>query len=233
MLIGNVVPSAELLTAIAEQLKLPLLQIARSAELARLNQDVKSLELINQTADTALKLVDSFLLSLDFQDQISLEFEPVSIAAVLQETANNLSPLAKRYACDIEINLAGRYGPVMASQAGLRSVFILLGQSLIEAMASSKSKKLIVLGVHRSRTGLVAGVYSPMSTLSTDTFRRARALVGAARQPAPSISSVSGAGVFLADTLCNYMNSPLKVSHHGKLAGLAATFIPSRQLELI
>ncbi len=222
-----------LLRALAEQLKLPLTQIARSAELAASTQDPAALGVIGYIADTALRLVESFLLSSDLQGQKALELAPVSVSSVLHDTAHRLEPLARQNNCDIEIHLSGKYGPVMAHQESLESALTLLGYSLIEARAGEGRRHEVVLGAHRSARGLVTGIFDNRPGLSTDIFRRGRALYGDARQAMPVVTGTNGAGIFVADTLMRAMATPLHVARHNKLAGLAVTLHPSQQLQIV
>ena len=90
------VPDERLLRALAEQLKMPLLQIARTAEFAAETGDTKSLTNISYIAETALRLVDGFLLSADRQAQEVFHLEPVSVSSILQDTAHKLAPLPNR-----------------------------------------------------------------------------------------------------------------------------------------
>lgn len=222
-----------LLRALAEQIKLPLLQIARSAELARMRPDSTRLEDISQVADAALRLVDGFLLSVRLNGEQQLKLEPVSLSSVLTDTAYMLQPMAIRHNCDVSVSLAGKYGPVMAHRESLQSALLLLGYSLMEGRTSSDKRHEILLGAHKSARGLVAGVFDNQPGLSTDIFRRGRALYGSARQSLPAISASNGAGFFVADALLKPMATPLKVARHHKLTGLAATLHPSTQLQLI
>ncbi len=222
-----------LLRALAEQLKLPLVQIARAAELAESTGDRQAFATIGYIAGTALHLVESFLLSSELQSRESLELTPVSVSSILNDTAHRLAPLARQHNCDIEIQLSGKYGPVMAHQESLESALALLGSSLIEARAPQGQRHEIVLGAHRSINGLVAGVFDNQPGLSTDIFRRGRALYGDARQALPMTSGTNGAGVFVADALMRAMAAPLHVARHNKLAGLAVTLHPSNQLQIV
>ncbi|MBI3624465.1 hypothetical protein HY218_02410 [Candidatus Saccharibacteria bacterium] len=228
------VPSTEsqkrLLIALAEQLKLPLLQIARGAELVELGAPAHTD--ISRTADMALQLIDSYILSI-MPAQTELALEPVSIAAVLQDTAERLSDFAKQSDCDLELSLSGKYGPVMANRQSLEAAFAMLGYSFIEAeLATDEKRPRILLAAHKSAHGLVAGIFGSQAGLSSDMFRRARALYGSARQPLPSASMGSSAGLFIADSLLQSVATPLRLARHHKLTGLAATLLPSQQLEL-
>lgn len=219
-----------LLRALAEQLKMPLIQIARQAELANASKDASVLGSITYTADMALRLVDSYLLSVQLQALPSLELEPVSVSAVLQDTAHALNQLAKQYDCDLQVDLKGKYQPVMAHRVTLEAAFATLGYAFIEAVTTDT--RTVILGAHQSNGGLVAGVYGEHK-LTTDAFKRGHALFGTARQAIPSLSSTSGAGIFVANSLLANIEAPLHNSRHNKLAGLAATLLPSQQLSLV
>lgn len=224
-------PQERLLRALAEQLKLPLVQIARQSELGPASQPV--LSSIGYTADMAIRLIDSYLLSVQVQGQAVFDLEPVSVASMLQDVAHQLSPLAADYRLDLQLSLGGSYAPVMANRYSLESAYTMLGYAMIEAQASNERRQLVLLGAHRRAGGVVAGVFAEHEGLTADIFRRARALYGHARQPMTAAASSAGAGIFVADTLLHAMNAPLRVAHHHKMAGLAATLLPSQQLQII
>lgn len=221
-----------LLRALAEQLKLPLLQIAREAEFAVANDDPTSLTSISYTADMALRLVDSYLLSVQLQGMPALDLEPVSVSAMLQDTAHRLNAFAKLYECDIQVHLSGKYEPVMGHVQSLEAAYATLGYAFIEA-TPQEGKHKIILGAHRSRNGLVAGIFGNHADFSADVFRRGQALFGSVQQPLPGLSASAGAGIFVADSLLKNMETSLKVSRHNSLSGLAATLLPSHQLALV
>jgi hypothetical protein len=230
----SVQANERLLHALAEQMKLPLLQTARSAELARLTgQPLIQLDTIELTADTALKLLDNYLLSLRLARSAVLE--PVSVSAVLNSAAHQLSKLAKQYQCELQLHLSGKYEPIIADFVGLESALTSLGYVFIEASnaAAHEHPPVIKLAAHRGKKGIVAGMFIDTEGLSSDMFRRAHELYGRARQPLAGLTATSGAGVFVAESLLNTMSVRLRPAHHQKLSGLAATFLPSQQLQLI
>src|SRR5580698_5158854 len=104
--------SQQLLLSVAEELKLPLLQIARQAELAQLNGGA-NLTGIQAAAQTALQLLDNYVLGV----RLALEpqqfpLEAVSVSSVLYDTGQQLDAFAKSYGVSLELNIAGKYGPV-------------------------------------------------------------------------------------------------------------------------
>ncbi len=226
--------SEQLLLALAEQLKLPLMHISQHIELAKMGKEVRY-EHIESVADMALHLIDSYLLSRQLsQAQAELQFEPVSISSVLQGAAERLDKIAQEYSCDIELHLSGRYAPVMGHRKSLEAAMVSLGYSFIEAQQESGVRKpRLVLGAHKSRWGIVAGTYGNHKELTNDMFQRAKLLHGRARQSLPTFGHSSSAGIFVADSLFAAMSGKLHVSHHSKLSGLAVTLAPNPQLILV
>jgi hypothetical protein len=223
-----------LLVALAEQLKLPLLQITQSVELASLGGTI-NLKRIETVADMALSLLDSYVLSVQLAEgQLSLNLEPVSLAAVLHDSAARLERLARQYHCALEIDLGGRYSPVMADRKGLEAAVTALGQSFIEAQAQhGADQPRLVLATRRGRRGIVAGVYGNRAELTAAMFHRAKLTSGRARQPLPSFGHGPGAGVFVADALLSAMSGDLRVARLRDLTGLAVALTPSAQLRLV
>lgn len=215
-----------LLQVLAEQLKTPLLQIALQAEL-NTNEPLETADI----ARSALRLIDGYVLATDTGQQTNLPLQPVSLSATLQDTAQRLQVHARQYSCQLEVRLAGRYGPVMAHQTGLENALTILGQSFIEAQTNPGQR--IILGAHRTKQGLVAGVFTSGEAITTDMFRRAKALTGSARQPLTTGQVGNGAGVFIANSILERMASPLQVARHNALNGLASCFVPSQQLTLV
>jgi light-regulated signal transduction histidine kinase (bacteriophytochrome) len=222
-----------LLWALAEHLKLPLLQISHRAELSRRQPATETLRHIEDTASLALKLIDNYLLSSRLR-QTALELEPVSLSAVMHDASLALQPLARQYGCNLDLQLNGKYGPVMTHAGGLSAALLSLGQVFIEAGSrAGNNRHTVIFATNRSRGGITAGIFSDTEQLTADIYRRARQLYGRARQPLQGLTSASAAGVFVADSLLDAMSAPLRVASHRNTKGLAATFLPSQQLSLV
>ncbi len=227
--------SEQLLLSVTEQLKLPLLQIARQAELASLAKS-PDLSEIQTTAESALQLIDSYVLGmrLSLEGQHELMLEPVSISSVLYDTGQQLNALAKFYGVKLELNIAGKFGPVLAHRQGLQAALTSLGSALIEALPALESPQLrLQLATHRCRYGIVAGLYSDTETLTTEALRQGRKLHGRSRQPLVHVTHASGAGIFVADAILHAMRLKLQVSRHHNLYGLGAVLQPNHQLQLV
>lgn len=227
--------SEQLLLGLAEQLKLPLLQIARRAELAQLDQAV-DVAAIQATADSALRLIDSYVLGVRLaQDgQQSLVLEPVSVSSVLYDTAHQLSQVARFYGVSLELSIGGKFGPVLTNKQGLQAALTSLGMALIEALPALDSRQLTLqLGSHRSRYGIVAGLYSDTPALTVENLRRGSDLLGRSRQPLVGTTHSSGAGIFVADAILKAMKLRLQTSRHHRLYGLGTVLQPNNQLVLV
>lgn len=229
--------SQQLLLSLAEQLKLPFLQIAREAELATLaGQQYDAMPVIRTAADSAIKLLDNYMLGVQLAGQPGQSFltEPVSVSSVLYDAGAELLPLAKAYDVRLDLKIDGKFGPVMAHRQGLQAALVSLGYALIEALpAADKPQLRLQLSAHRSRYGIVAGVYCDAEHLTTNTLRQGRRLYGQTRQPMTQLMPGSGAGIFVADAILQAMQSQLTTSRHQHLRGLAAILQPNPQLQLV
>lgn len=224
-----------LLLSVAQQLKSPLLYIARSSELALMDESLarETMRQIESHAAMALRLVDSYMLGVNLlQTEADLELESVSLSSLLTDVAHELTPLARQYDVELELGIDGRYGPVMSHPAALRAALHSLA-SVIVGLPSDGRSAVMRLGAHRDDTAIVTGVYhSAMARLpqARDLLAGKR---GARRQPLNEISGSSAAGVFVAQQLLGSMQAPLQLHRHHGMQGFAAPLQLSRQLALL
>jgi hypothetical protein len=226
--------SQELLLSVAEELKLPLLQITRQAEQGQLSGQT-DLASIRATADSALHLLDNYALGVRLQmEPVQLDAEPVSVSSVLYDTGQQLDALAKSYGVELELNIAGRYGTVMAHRRGLQAALTSLGAALIEALPALEAPQLkLQLATHRSRYGIVAGLYTDTNRLTNQALQRGRRLQRRSRQPLTGLSHTNAAGIFVADTILQAMRLRLRASRHHRLYGLGTVLPPNNQMQLV
>jgi CheY-like chemotaxis protein len=226
-----------LFTTLAEQVKLPFVTVKHAAELLRAHPNKDELERLLQTialtSSSALKLIDNYLLSVSLLDGPQLIFEPVSLSSVMYDVAHSLDSYAKAHDCELELRLAGKFGPVMARREVVQAALESLGYSFIDAASRPEASTKVTLAARRTIGGMSTGVYSDMSKLNSGLLKQAKTLKGVARQPLSEFSAGSGAGVFVADALFDYLKSPVRVARFQGLFGLAATLLPSNQLSLV
>jgi hypothetical protein len=127
--------------------------------------------------------------------------------------------------------VAGRYEPVMAHPRGLKYALLSLGYALIEGYPLTN--QTMTLAVHRTPRGIVTGLYGDYEHINSQQWRQALALQGQARQPFRAISSGTGAGLFVAQTILEAMTTKLRVGKHLNQHGLATTLQPSQQLQFV
>ncbi len=229
--------SLDLLKVVAEEIKRPLIEIARSSELVSLT-DHDSMEAVITTvessANTALDLIDSYLLGLQLagQQQI-LQLEPTSIGSVLYDTAHDLSQYAKTHNAIVQLSFKKTQRSVMAHSSGLHAALVNMGRVIIESQAEHSKPAIINLGLHDYARLVVAGIYSDMEPIAPAYLRAACKLYSRTRQPLYQLSSSSAAGIFIAHNILQAMSVRLRTARYNKQAGLAVTLQPSYQMQLV
>lgn len=225
-----------LLLSVVEQLKMPLMHIARSAELGSMPGGQVNLRDMQVSADAAVQLLDNYILGVQLASQEAslIHTEPVAISSVLYSAGQRLLPLARAYGVELDMQIDGKYGPVMAHRQGLEAALVSLGYALVEALPAQDAPQLkLQLSAHRCRYGIVAGLYCETEQVTTQALRTGRQLYGQARQPLGSISHTSGAGVFVADAILHAMQSQLTTSRYRRMYGLGAVLPLNPQLQLV
>ncbi|MDQ3159212.1 MAG: hypothetical protein M3P98_03720 [bacterium] len=232
--ITGVNDNLRLARALAEELKLPLIQIARKGELARMTADPNQVRDIELTADGALRLIESYLFSTRvLLTQQQLDLEPISVGSTMYDIAQYLSGHARMYNCDLDIDVKSSIGLAMAHPEALKSVLTSLAFTLISTPNDRLSRKKVVLSAARVDNVIRAQVISVDHIIAKDSLAQARNLSGVARKTSKDISHNTGAGVLLADRLMKAMNSDLKITRMGSSSGLGGDLLISKQLSLI
>lgn len=234
MPIGGHSGSDDLFASLAEQIKLPFMQISHAAELLQLGtgNPKQSADSIMQVAGSALSLIEGYLLNVDLQRQGKLELEPVSTSSVMYDVLNSVSAFAKLHNCKLELDVAGRYGPVMADRRALMAALTSLGHSFILASSETAEKPSVSFAVKKNSFGVGVGVYSN-NEMTKPLLDQARRLRGRVRQPFGGFDSSTGVGIFVADELFARLDSEIRASKFRGLSGLAATLQSSKQLSLV
>lgn len=227
-----------LLQSVAEQLRAPLTIIAKQAELIHIDPSPSMAEanIIRTQASAALTLVDNYLLGIQLLTQQSqLQLEPVSASSTITEAAHALSSFANQYGIKLNVSIAGKYEPVMAHKQALGAALVSLGFTLIEAistLAIKQDQKVLQLAVHRGKGGIIAGAYGPLAVKAQE-WHIAQKTRGTSHQAFTSLLGTAGAGIFVADALCQAMQTNIIVGRYARQSGMAMSLAPSHQLQLI
>lgn len=213
------------LRGLAFELKNPLVNIARQAELA----DEGGFAAIQQTAEQTLMLLDSYLLNAQSEyGQVMLDLEPANIGSVLYDVSVKLRSQAKRN--NIELLLDDRTTEqVMTHKKALSSVLSVFGSSLMQI---TENRQLVLRG-YKTRAGLLGVGMFAKAKLSQADIDKALELQGRAHMPFASASSTAHVSMAIAGGLCRAVGGRMKVKHMGGMSGLATELPPSGQLAFV
>ncbi len=227
--------SQQLLLNVAEELKMPLVRIARANEQNLLGlSENDSNRIIQTTADSAIKLLENYILGVKLAlEPVKLSYESVSVSSILYDSKHQLEPLAKINGVNLELNISSHIQPVVCSKLGLEAALVSLGTTLIESTASSSEQLKLQFAAHRSRYGIVAGIYAQTSQLSAQALKAGRRLQSSSRQPFVNLTHNNGAGIFAADAILNAMDLHLISSRHQRLYGIGTVLQPINQMQLV
>lgn len=212
--------------ALMRELKLSLYSVARQAELA--NKD--SFQAIQSQAEQSMRLIDSYIVSAQAEyGQARLDFAPLSLGSVMQETANELRGTLD---CREVLIQAQARGPVMTHRATLHNLLEASCQAMAE-VSSQDSGDLILRSYETKNGDIGAGVFSNSTNITPEDLRIALSLGGTARMPLARHSVRSGVMLIIADGLAKALGGSLEVKRMGRLRGLATLLPKSEQLSLI
>ncbi len=232
---GYTATSEQMLRGLARELKQPLTYIARRAELSLADAaNAEPLAAIESSAEEALRLIDSFLLSAQSEyGQQLLPLTPLGLGSIIYDVAHALVPAAKKRDCVIEAHV-GHTGPVMAHAQGLRAALHCLASQILLCEPGEKSRRTVRLSTYRHRSGdYVAGVFDPSITLSRADITKARTLQGSAHMALAQRSGGSGVQLAIAETLAQSVGARLDVVRHRRVTGFGLKLIKSEQLQLV
>ncbi|CAN5615681.1 hypothetical protein BH23PAT2_BH23PAT2_01860 [soil metagenome] len=216
------------LRSLAYQLRQPLIQISQYAQAGQGSEAE-----IEAIAITATRLIDYYILGSQPPEQLQLTLEPISLGAILQESAHELTPIAKQYECAIEVRSSGPSQTVMADARLAKAALVSLGYSFIEGAASADDEHARVVFASRRRNDeRFAGVFSSSSIVRSASLKQIRQLAGKAAQQCTALSG-SSSGILVADALCRHMETSLFTTCFQKNPGLAMLFSPSHQLQFV
>lgn len=209
--------------ALAHELKYPLVEIARRAELSAVSSvDMLS---VQQSAEQALRLIDSYLLSAQSEyGQQQLELQPLTAGSILYDASLNLSTL------QIPVIIDDRaHDPIMSHRLGLTSFLELCAK----VIGSYENAQRVVLRSFKTRSGEVGvGVLSE-HIMHEDDLKIAQSLAGRAHMPLARLSSNAHVSLLIADNLSKALGGTMQVKKMGRMSGFVTTLPRSEQFALL
>lgn len=209
--------------------------MARKAELEQSN-GVKSstLDLIQETAEHTLRLVDSYLLMAQSEyGQSTLLFESVGVGSIIYDVAQDLQHAAKK--ANIEINYDTNDAAVMTNREGLKAAIWCLGDMAISQITQQTDQVggLVSINVKKFTDNIRVVVLSSEMEVKNSDLKRARDNQGRAHQAFSSSSPDSGIRLAVADTLTEALGTNLTAIKNKNMHGIGFALKKSQQLQLV
>ncbi|HEX5797032.1 MAG TPA: hypothetical protein VFX86_01430 [Candidatus Saccharimonadales bacterium] len=223
----------QLLRALARELKNPLILIARRSELEKnASNGPQAYETLQQTAENALQLIDSYMLMAQSEyGQRSLPLETVGIGSVVYEVVRDLTPHTKVREIDFATEV--KAGDVMANREGLKAIIWCLCELMVAQNGDGGQikKKVRIKTMKQDRKVSISVLSSDMDITNSD-IDAARRIQGMSHLAGGKLSD-SGIRLAIADVLTSSLGSRLKVRKINGLKGLCFELAGSRQLQLV
>ncbi len=224
----------QVLLSLAKELKEPLTFIARQAEFSKNSLQNESADVIERTAQEALGLIDSYLLSAKTQfGQLELRLEPVGLGALLTDVAHRLDSQAKRNSYTLEFAM-DYHKPVMVDRRAFTTSLVCLAQILLTPHNDKKNRVIKLSAFKRSGQKAMAGVLSSNTAgFSDKSIHEAIVNQGVVNQALKGSASLSGIQLVMANSLASAMQSSVSAIKYRNLKGLGIEVIKSEQMALI
>jgi len=228
------------LVAAAHELKTPLTIIAHLAaaiqdealELSIAEQKT-ALQRIRLSADRTLRLVQGLTTSyrLEHDDQLAFHFalEPLNIAQLCEEVAQEILPFAAAQSQSLELQV-GRAQLIVGNSDLARSVLFNL---LDNAIRHNPPDTKVRLAMRRRQEVVRVCVQDNGPGFNPNDFRRLRQTLGRLAQPLQGRSSSSGLGLYIAGEMAAAMGGKLGVGSAKQGADFHVDFLHSKQLSFL
>lgn len=214
---------ARLLKSLAEELKNPLILIARQAEM---DNHVS----IQRTAEHTLQLIDSYLLIAQTEyGQKVLPLETVGIGSVIYEVISEFRPLAEQRGIDLSMQI--KDANVMAHRAGLKSALWCLTE--LCSSSADNGRKQVKIQTAKQGEKILITVLGEGLELAEKDVELNRRLQGQSRLAAAGKLDDSGVRLAIADTLATTFGQGIKVKKSARFTGFGFDVMNSRQLTLV
>lgn len=217
--------------SLVNDLKRPLVLLAREAELAEITKQKSSFKSIKNTAEHTLKLIDSYLLLAKSEyGQLVLPLESVGVGAVIYDVMQDIEYLAKR--ANVEVNCQINGGNVMANRSGLKATIFCLSDMALSAAQEGKRGKLLISTKQVDKNIRISILSDSMEVKNSD-IKRASKHQGKAHRAFNNVSSDSGVRLALAEALSSALGSHLTAAKSKNLQGIGFDLLKSQQLSLV
>ncbi len=227
--------NTDLLRVVANELKLPLTNIQSTASML-VNGQFDGDEISEQNARLlinslqAVDMIDGILLAGRIQtNQTALDLTAVNVSSVAREAHAELNGLAARYDRTLRLQTTDSLAPASANYEALKTSLNSMLSSLIR---SSKSEVIEIL-VHNRLDRVMITLRDEGQVFSNQTVKSVLNNLGRSVQPAKSLPSSSGLGVYISSVLMEAMNGKFDAYTIGNKRSITFSLQKSEQLTLL
>jgi hypothetical protein len=223
------VKSEQIINALAIELKTPLTQIAREAEVAGITG-------VSRQAEEIMALIDGYLLSSQTErGQQVLPLQTTAIGSILYDVAQDVRELAIGHQVDVEPRTTHKEA-VMTHARSLRIALSCLAQLATYSSAEEGEEsrpRIKLLSYIKSNGSVVAGVFSRGIQITEKDLKRAELLYGESHLALSTSMPGSGVRLAIASGLAESLGSKLVTLRRDSTSGLGLELMRSTQLQLI
>lgn len=214
-----------LLDSIVEQLRSPLLTIKLMVEAGEINQ-------LSSIAQSSIQLLDdvNYVRELT-RNRPSLDLSPVNIAALSDDIAHAVSPLAAAKNIAIQTSKISNR-PVLSHRFTLLRAYENMVRSMLN-ISNGEKASTIVLSANNLNNQVRFGTYSSEVKLTAKDLNQMRRQFGVSRRPLSLVSTSPVTELFIADKLLAMLGLRLRTAISAHQHGFATQLDPSNQLNLI
>jgi len=218
--------------SLISDLKRPLVLIARHAELGSSQNDTKSLQSVQETAEKTLKLIDSYLLVAQSEyGQQLLPEKTFAVGSVIYNVAEEIRPLAKRANIDVVLDVNDAL--VFSNPEGLKAAIWCLTDMALAQTLSEKNTDVLEINTRKIAGSVQVSILSKSINVKNSDIKKTEIQLGKSYMALSSASSYSGIRLAIAKLLGDSLGITLKAVKSKGRQGLGFSLPLSRQMQIV
>ncbi|MDR3125843.1 MAG: HAMP domain-containing histidine kinase [Candidatus Nomurabacteria bacterium] len=222
------------LAACAYELKTPLVLMRQLAlELEKAAQPARRAEICQQmrlTAEKSLRLADNLTKAARLEEAL-FEFEPVQVAGLCREAADEMLLLARAKKQQVNVRISRKTAVCVGNRELLKALLVGLLDNALQS-GPENGKIYIMTRINQGKIELAVRDNGPIVELAQ--FRRLQQSLGKFSRPIAARPLMSGLGLAVAEKFAVAMNGQLAISrHHAGGMTFRALLPVSRQLSIL
>lgn len=230
------VSQVDLLRVVGQELKLPLTQIANTANMLKSGQltglDIEDqYDQLEATSRRMIQLVDSILFAGQVEtQQTRLSLSPTNVSSVVHALRRELQDIAALYGRRIDLSVARSLAPAAIDPVALHHSLY----GLIDVLIRTSDDERIAVDVRHKTDSIVVSLRSSGPGFSSSAIFDAVRRMGRAAQPIRQLPNTTGMSFYVAHSLLDAMSGAVAFKKHANHSRSIVVSLPiSAQLELV